>query len=266
VPELPDVEIERRRLQAHAVGRRVVEVHAPAPEILRDTSPQALGRQLHNQRVEESHRHGKYLFARYGPEDWLVMHFGMTGHLAFFRESDDAPRYTDLVLGLDDGSCLAYVAPRKLGLVALTDDPDAFAAEQGLGPDVLALDRAGFVELAAGRRAGVKCWLMSQEVMAGIGNVYSDEALFRARIHPQTRVADLDEGELGRLFDALLEVLSAAIDADADPERMPEDFLLPHREEGAPCPRCGGAVRRIQVCGRGAFLCPKCQAPEGAEL
>jgi formamidopyrimidine-DNA glycosylase len=259
MPELPDVEIERRRLQAQAMGRRIVEVHAPAAEILRETTPQALGRRLHGHQLEESHRHGKYLFARFGPKDWLVMHFGMTGRLAFFRESDSPPRYTDFVLGLDDGSNLAYVAPRKLGLVGLTDNPSAFAARQGLGPDVLALDRAGFAELAAGRRAGVKCWLMNQEVMAGIGNVYSDEALFRARIHPKTRVSDLDKEDLGRLLDALREVLSAAIDAEADPEHMPGDFLLPHREEDALCPRCGGPLHRIRACGRGAFLCRECQ-------
>jgi formamidopyrimidine-DNA glycosylase len=262
MPELPDLEIERRRLQAGAVGRRVVEVHVPAPEILRDTSPQALGRRLHGRRLEKTRRHGKYLFPCFGPEAWLVVHFGMTGRLAFFREPDGAPQYTDLFLDLDDAASLAYVVPRKLGLVGLTDDPSAFVAAQGLGPDVMALDCERFAELAAGRRGGIKCWLMNREVMAGIGNVYSDEALFRARIHPKTRITDLDEGDLERLFEALMEVLSAAIDAEADPECMPDDFLLPHRDEDAACPRCGGAVRRIRVCGRSAFLCPECQNPK----
>ena len=259
MPELPDVEIYRRQLDQHAIGRTVVEVHAPEPEILSHTSPQALGRQLHGQRLAESRRHGKYLFARYKPDAWLVMHFGMTGRLVPVRGSDDVPPYTDLVLALDDGSRLAYVAPRKLGLVVTTQDPGSFAAEQGLGPDALALGRREFEELAAGRRGGVKCWLMNQEIMAGVGNVYSDETLFQARLHPKTGVAALSSKELGGLFSSLTRVLNRAIEAGADPERMPDDFLLPHRRRDAACPRCGTGIERIQACGRGAFYCPGCQ-------
>lgn len=259
MPELPDVEIYRRHLDRHAIGRAVVEVHAPSPEILRHTSPHALGRQLHGQRLEESGRHGKYLFARYAPGHWLVMHFGMTGRLASVQASDELPPHTDLVLALDDGSRLAYVAPRKLGMVDSAEDPRTFAAEQGLGPDALALGRREFEELAAGRRGGVKCWLMNQEIMAGIGNVYSDETLFQARLHPKTAVAALDSAELGNLFSSLSRVLTTAIEAGADPERRPDDFLLPHRRRGATCPRCGTGIERIQACGRGAFYCPGCQ-------
>jgi formamidopyrimidine-DNA glycosylase len=120
-------------------------------------------------------------------------------------------------------------------------------------------DRERFEALADDRRGGTKCWLMDQGAMAGLGNVYSDEILFRARLHPKTPVAALDAAERERLFDAIADVLRISIDAGADPARVPDDFLLPHRERGAACPRCGGDIGQIKACGRTAWYCPHCQ-------
>jgi formamidopyrimidine-DNA glycosylase len=133
--------------------------------------------------------------------------------------------------------------------------------EQGLGADALALNRERLDELARGSRAGVKCWLMNQGVMAGLGNVYSDEILFRARLYPKTRVATLDADTRGRLFEALSTVLRISIESGADPARMPPDFLTPHREPGAARPGCGGAVAQLNACGRTCYYCPACQPP-----
>jgi formamidopyrimidine-DNA glycosylase len=259
MPELPDVEIERRHAQDWLVGRAVREVHVPEPGLLDSTSPAALGRRLHGRRLMRSRRHGKYLFLDIEDGPWLLLHFGMTGHLERTARDTAAPEHTDLTLVLEDDTRVTYVAPRKLGRIALIDDPDAFVAAQGLGPDALGLDRERFEELARGRRGGVKCWLMDQGAMAGIGNVYSDEILFRARLHPNTPVGALDDNARGRLFNAFPEVLRLAIDARADPARMPADFLLPHREPGAACPRCDGRIERIKACGRTAYFCPRCQ-------
>jgi formamidopyrimidine-DNA glycosylase len=261
MPELPDVEVYRRRLEQDARGRRVAEVHAPVAELLRETSPQGLGRRLNRRSLTELRRHGKYLFAGFANGDgdhrnWLILHFGMTGRLTTYRDAGDAPDHAALTLVLDDGLRATYAATRKLGMIGAVDDPDAFIAAQGLGPDILGLDQSAFAELASGRRGGVKCWLMNQEVMAGLGNVYSDEALFRAGIHPKTAVSDLGDEDLERLFTALNEVIAIAVEAEADPSRMPDDFLLPHREEGARFERCAGTVERIPACGRSAFYCP----------
>ena len=261
MPELPDVEIERRHAKRWVVGRAIRHVHVPEPEILEDTSPAALGRRLHGRRVTGSRRHGKYLFLETDGAPWLLLHFGMTGHLEQIGKDAQAPEYTDFTLVLDDDSAVAYVAPRKLGRVGVIDDPGAYVAAQGLGPDVLRLDREGFAALAEGRRGGTKCWLMDQAAMAGLGNVYTDEILFRARLHPKTLVAALDGDGRRRLFDAVAEVLRISIEAGADPARMPGDWLLPHREPGAACPRCGGDVQKIKACGRTAYVCPECQPP-----
>jgi len=261
MPELPDVEVYRRRLQQDARGRRVTEVHAPVVELLRETSPQGLGRRLHGRSLTDVRRHGKYLFAGFsndndGDKHWLVLHFGMTGHLETYHNPEDAPDHAALTLVLDNGLRATYAATRKLGMIGTVDDADEFIAAQGLGPDILGLDQSAFAELASGRRGGVKCWLMNQKIMAGLGNVYSDEALFRAGIHPKTAVSDLGDEDLQRLFNALHEVIAIAVEAEADPSRMPDDFLLPHREEGARFERCAGTVKRISACGRSAFYCP----------
>jgi formamidopyrimidine-DNA glycosylase len=263
MPELPDVETYKRYFDSTALHRRVRALHVPGPRVLRGLTPQALGRRIDGSTFEASRRHGKYLFVRLDPDGWLVLHFGMTGRLAYFKSPTDKPDYTDVLFELDNGFRLAYAASRKLGWVGRLDDPDAFIAEEGLGPDALALDLDGFRRLAAEARGGVKCWLMRQETLAGIGNVYSDEVLFRARLHPKTSVRSLDPGQVAALFEALREVLYTSIAAQADPRRMPPDFLLPHRNPGAHCPQCGRLIMTIKACGRTAYLCPGCQRSPG---
>jgi formamidopyrimidine-DNA glycosylase len=253
--------MQRRRADYRAVGRRVGAVETPEPGLLDDgLTPDTLAHRLQDRRLATSRRHGKYLFLAIDADDWLLLHFGMTGHLVATGEGGARPKHSALVLTLDDGTCLSYVAPRKLGRIALIEDPDAFAADTGLGPDALALDRATFVQRIAGSRAGIKCRLMDQGVLAGLGNVYSDEILFQARLHPKTPVAALDEGTLARLHDRLRRVLTAAIEAEADPAQLPDDYLLPHRAPNAVCPRCGGELVRIKACGRTAYICPACQS------
>lgn len=259
MPELPDVEVYKQRADAWAVGGRIQHVSAPQPEILEGGSVQSLGRELHECRLQRTRRHGKFLFLGLDSGRWLVLHFGMSGRLERFDCSQERPAHTDFWLELEDGTCLAYVAPRKLGLISLIDDPDDFIAERELGVDALSVDQDSFLDLAKGRRSGVKCWLMSQQILAGLGNVYSDEILYRARMHPKTKVSDLDEDALSELFAARAEVLEISIEAGADPQRLPDDFLLPHREAGAACPRCDGTIRPLKACGRTAYLCPQCQ-------
>jgi formamidopyrimidine-DNA glycosylase len=259
MPELPDVETYRRDFDSAALHRKVCTVHAPGAQVLRGLTPQALGRRLDGCTFTTSRRHGKYLFARCEAAGWLLLHFGMTGRLTPVHAGEEEPEYTDVLFELDSGARLAYVAPRKLGQVAVIDDPDRFIADEGLGPDALALDLDAFRRLAARARGGVKCWLMRQRVMAGIGNVYSDEILFRARLHPKTPLGRLDAEHLAGLFEDLRAVLSASIEARADPQRLPAGYLLPHRREGAHCPRCDRLITTIKACGRTAYLCPACQ-------
>lgn len=145
---------------------------------------------------------------------------------------------------------------RKFGQIGLVDDVEAFVEAEGLGPDAQELDLDGFRERLAGRRGTIKGTLMNQQVIAGLGNEYTDEILFQAGLHPRTPVEALDDEALERVYEIMREVIEKAVEARIDPDRMPDSFLLPHREEGTACPRCGRPLEKIEVVGRPTYLCP----------
>jgi len=193
-----------------------------------------------------------------------MLHFGMTGFLDYARESEP-PQGTRLVLHFESGYRLAYSNQRLLGHVGWADDFDAFVKDRELGPDALALAQNpdAFAALVEEARGGVKSLLMNQGRLAGVGNVYSDETLFHARLHPDTPVDALSEEQVETLRKSLLMVLEVAIERKADPEQVPGDWLLPRREEGSTCPRCAGPIRSDEVTGRTSWFCPTCQPPPG---
>lgn len=259
MPELPDVEAYRRHLAATSLHRRIDRVEHVSTEMLTGVSASALKRKLVGTSLGKSRRHGKYMFARTDDGPWLVLHFGMTGRLECRKHDGLDGAHTRLLLALHDGRSLAFEDQRKLGGIWLTDDVDGFIAARRLGPDALDADKAGFFHALEGRRGAVKATLMNQSIVAGIGNVYSDEILFQARLHPRRPIQRLDERDRVQLHRTVQRVLRTAADRKADPERMPRTWLLPHREEGEPCLRCGGHVERIRAAGRSAYLCPRCQ-------
>ncbi len=260
MPELPDVEVYRRYLDAHALNQRVERVRVEQPHVLEDISPQALGRRLRRQPFTATRRHGKNLFvATASGREWLHLHFGMTGRLAYVPSTEPAPGHTTVRFDFVNGHTLAHVDQRKLGRVGLVTDPEDYITAHGLGPDALTVACDAFVQQGAQRNGGVKAWLMNQQALAGIGNVYADEILFRARLDPAVPLPQLDERRLAALHEATREVLEGAIDAAADPARIPPDWLLPHRRRGAACPRCGTPLDRRQVAGRTTWRCPACQ-------
>jgi len=263
MPELPDVETFKRYLDATALHKRIAHVTLTSEKVLHGVTRQKLANALTGQALSRTHRHGKHLFAEVDDGPWLMLHFGMTGFLAYFKRLDDDPAHDRLRLDFDNGYHLAFVNQRLFGEVGVVDDPEAFAAEQGLGPDALALDEDAFRALLADRRGQIKSALMDQSLIAGIGNVYSDEMLFQAGIHPKAQVSDLDDAALNTLYAAMMSVLREAIDKGAGSDdlldKLPVDWLLPRREDGATCPRCGGEIRAVHAAGRNAYICPACQ-------
>jgi formamidopyrimidine-DNA glycosylase len=259
MPELPDVETYRRYLNATGLHQRIASTDVESAAVLAGTTPRGLARALEGTSFESTRRHGKYLFASLARGGWLVLHFGMTGELKYFKHREDAPDYTQCLITYDNGFHLAYAAPRKLGRIGLTDSPQRLIQDKELGPDALDLNAEAFVELASKRRGSIKPWLMNQEIMAGIGNIYSDEILFQAGLHPRRSVGELDETTLRRLHRVLCSVLEAAIKARVDPIQMPAGFLLPHRRKGGRCPKCGTHLKTVKAAGRTAWYCPRCQ-------
>lgn len=259
MPELPDVEVFRQYFSSTALHQKIRQVSVESPGVLANTNPRALGRALKQQSFEAADRHGKYLFAELRNHGFLVFHFGMTGKLSYFQGQSDIPRHTRCLISFDNGFNLAYVLPRKLGRIALAQSSGEFIREHELGPDAAALDLINFRKLASRRGGSIKAWLMDQSVMAGIGNVYSDEILFQAGLHPNCKLKDLAKKDIDRVHQAMGKVFRSAIKAKANPNQMPDSFLLRQRRKGGYCPRCGGNVQNIKAAGRSAWVCPKCQ-------
>jgi formamidopyrimidine-DNA glycosylase len=205
-------------------------------------------------------RHGKHLFVKLSKNGWLRMHFGMTGFLRYFKNRSQQPEHVRLRLDFSNGYCLAYDNLRLLGQIGWVSEPDKFVKDENLGPDALkGLDLKKFRKLLSGRRGSIKSALMDQNAIAGIGNIYSDEILFQAKIHPGTSAKNLLKNRLKKVYEALQQVLQVAIECRADPEKFPDHFLIPRREEGKACPRCAGRVEKITISGRSGYLCPDCQ-------
>lgn len=265
MPELPDVELFKRYLDANALHRTIAKVEVVDTRILHGISAAGFRSQLKGACVEVSRRHGKHLLARLDHGGWLTLHFGMTGGLECFDSAENTPRYARVFFTFADGVCLAYTSMRMLGRVGFAADEDAFLREEELGPDALdeALTPAVFAERLGKGRRGVKGALMDQTVIAGIGNIYSDEILFQARLHPSTPVSKLDDRTVQTLFKVSRRVLETAIRLGAGSEqfleKLPDDYLLPHRAKDGVCPRCGGAIQMLKASGRTAYFCPACQ-------
>jgi formamidopyrimidine-DNA glycosylase len=258
VPELPDVEHYRRVLTEHAAGRRILRTVTTDPGILRNVAPEALDRALRGHRFEQPERHGKWLLAwTSGPA--ILLHFGMTGDLISAGGPGGRHRHDRVIFELDRGE-LRYRNMRKLGGLWLAHDRDEARRVLGpLGPDALAVDRRRFRELLSRRRGRVKAALMDQTLLAGVGNLLADEALWRARIHPARRIEDLGDEERDRLFTALRKVVRTSVDRFDDVPRMRGWLTRVRGLPGAACPRCRTTLERTVVGGRTTYFCPRCQ-------
>lgn len=257
MPELPDVEGFRRELSNTLPGRRVRGVDVLDSGVLRNTSARTLARKLTGHRFEKPRRHGKWLIL---PTDGptLLVHSGMTGHPYFASSGDDDEGQERLVIVLDRGE-LRYADLRKLRGVWLADDDDEVAAVMGeQGPDALSMDLRAFTAALRGRRGALKSVLMDQSVLAGLGNLLTDETCWRAKVNPSMTVADLDSDEMRRLHGAMKRTLRTAVRHGCVPRLR--GWLTGVRDDPDPsCPRCGTRLGRRRISGRTSLWCPNCQ-------
>ncbi len=275
MPELPEVETVRGQLAPRMVGRRIVDVSVLDPRWCAPAAPEETEDALAGRLVEAVDRRGKYLVLALEDEVFCVMHLRMTGNVLLVEPADDVSDRPHLRVRftLDDGVRALFVDQRRfgtgvvlLGEAALLEYFDSRLGVEPLSPDFTG---GALRAMARGRRAPVKAFLLSQERIAGVGNIYADEALFRARLHPLRPVGALRRPQLTALRDAVVESLQAGIDArgatiddfrhaDGESGGFQNEFLV-HRREGEPCPRCGTTIRKIRAAGRGTYFCPRCQ-------
>lgn len=256
MPELPDVEAFKRYCDQSILKKNIEEVNVKVNRML-EVSKNTLRKHLKGKRFESTFRHGKHLFLILNDGYELVLHFGMSGSLSCFKQKE--PEYSRMIVQFSNGYNLAYTTVRKLGSINIIKDRGKFIENKNLGPDALSVSFEEFKNIIEDRRSYAKTTLMNQKIIAGIGNIYSDEILFQAGIHPKVKISELEESKLMELFNETKEVLKTAIDKNADTQKLPENFLISHREIGAKCPVCGGEIKRISISGRHGYYCPKCQ-------
>src|SRR3954453_14580281 len=269
MPELPEVETIRRHLAPHVEGRTLDEVEIRDPRWSRPLAPGELEAALRGRRVERLARRGKYLVWELSDDIYLLIHLRMTGTLLL---DPDASRHTRVRFDLGD-HVLVFDDPRRFGTGELALGPDALTAffDARLGVEPLEHDFTGdhLHALAKTSRAPVKAFLLDQKRVAGVGNIYADEALFRARVHPLRPANRLTRAQCVAIRDAVVESLMAGLEAKGatiddfpDPYGgsggFQDQFPVPLRDH-EPCPNCGPPVRKLRAAGRGTYVCERCQ-------
>jgi formamidopyrimidine-DNA glycosylase len=277
LPELPEVEVVRRALEREVAGREVTSVAVTGARTVRRQPPETLVGRLRGATLGPAGRLGKFLLVPLDDgAETLVVHLRMSGRLLLTAPDRPLARHTHAVLGLSDGRELRFVDPRTFGELFVVESPAGLgrpAALAHLGPDPLSTgwSAAALGRALAGRRGRLKLLLMDQRFVAGIGNIYSDEALFEARLRYDRPAGSLSGDEVTRLHRAVRTTLREAVrhrgsslrDAQyVDLFGTPGRYQLRHRvygREGEPCPDCGGPVGRTRLAGRSTFFCETCQ-------
>lgn len=275
MPELPEVETTRRGVAPHVIGRRV-EAFTIYDARLRWPVPASLPKQIKGLSILAVERRSKYLLFRLSPPGGtLLVHLGMTGSLRLYSRGHAPPRraHDHIDIALDDGALLRYHDPRRFGaMLWVAGNSGVHPLLAALGPEPLdqAFDADYLYERTRGRRASIKVTLMDNRIVVGVGNIYANEALFRAAIRPGAPAGRLSRSRLAGLVDAVREVLAEAIEKGGstlrdfvDARGEPGAFQLAYRvygREGLPCRVCGTPIRASRLGQRASYHCPRCQS------
>lgn len=279
LPELPEVETVRRSLTPHLTGRSITEVQIFLPKIVRYLTVDEFKQQLLGQRFLKLDRRGKYLLARLTGGWTLVVHLKMTGRLIYgppglvINRDGGAWCHLHAAFSLDNGGVLVFHDLRQFGYLTLIQTEDCLSLKglKDLGPEPLGQEfTLNWLEKKVqGRKAKIKQLLLDQTIVAGIGNIYADEILYAAKLHPERIGASLTADELARLYQSIRSVLQQGIDCRGtsisdyvDGEGQPGEFqnyLQVYRRTGQDCRHCASVIQRLKVGGRSSHYCPQCQ-------
>ncbi|MBM3119179.1 MAG: bifunctional DNA-formamidopyrimidine glycosylase/DNA-(apurinic or apyrimidinic site) lyase [Chloroflexi bacterium] len=267
MPELPEVETIKNELSPHIIGRRFTGIAICDAKPIRQPSVEEFCRKLVGQKINSLKRRGKYLIFHLSNGEALIMHLRMSGALLLNPEQPDS--YARVIFYFDNNDQLVFTDRRRLGALWLVENKQAIIGKLGPEPLVPEFTINTLAERLHKHKAPIKAVLLDQGTIAGIGNMYADEALFKARIHPLRKANSLSPQEIQDLYQAIRHVLCSAIDnkgASIDTYKRPEgeigtahfNFSVAHRG-GEPCPVCGTPLQRLAIRNRGSYYCPNCQ-------
>jgi len=273
MPELPEVETIKRTLEPKLTGQSFTEAEIYLPTIIRIPNAEEFKKQIAGQKIKSISRRGKYLTINLSQNLALIFHLRMTGRLIYCHADEPLLKHTHLIMKLDSGNELRFTDVRQFGRVWLVSVQklDTVSGLKDLGPEPFdtAFTREFLKKELRRRRTRIKPLLLDQTFIAGLGNIYADEALHRARIHPKKLACNLDARETSKLYITIREVLQEGIDnrgttfrdyVDGDGQcGSNQDLLQIYNREGQPCFRCKTAVIKIKIGGRSSYFCPYCQ-------
>src|SRR5579859_375000 len=277
MPELPEVETVLRGLKKRVIGRRLGAAQVSHPQIITG-SPDQFVREVSGRQILSARRKGKAIALELGPEiaqgnagqRYLLVRLGMTGQFTVNASAEPVAPHTHVRLALEDGGEeLRYVDARRFGRLRCITRHELDAVFGGLGPDAREINDEQFQKALRGRRGPLKSWLMNQQMLAGIGNIYADESLYLARLHPLTQAGRISPRDAHRLLREVKRVLERAVALQGtsfrdyiDIEGRPGNFLPQlrvYQRTGEACRRCRQPIERVVISGRSSHFCPKCQ-------
>jgi formamidopyrimidine-DNA glycosylase len=271
MPELPEVETIRRDLEKKVKGKKIKEVIIKERKLIKSPSPEKFKKGVEGRKFNTFKRRGKFLIISLDSGKRLVIHLKLTGVLIHCPESAPLLKHTHIIFLFPDKTHLRFNDLRKFGELYLVDSEEEVKGIRGLGPGPLGKEftRSIFQKMLSQKKTKIKPSLMDQKFLAGVGNIYASESLYKAKIHPQRVASTLDLEEVGKLYKSLREILKEAIkyrgtsvDSYRDVKDKKGDYearLKVYGREGKPCYNCGKPIRRIELGGRGTFFCPNCQ-------
>ncbi|MFX1378648.1 MAG: Fpg/Nei family DNA glycosylase [Promethearchaeota archaeon] len=257
MPELPEVETFKHYFDETSLNQTISSLKIIDNRIL-NANESELRKLVINNKFKSSTRHGKHLLVNLG-QGYLIMHFGMTGDLEYYNKKDEDPKYSKVIFYFNNGYNLAYTSQRMFGRIDIANSIEDFIQKKKLGPDGLKMSFEEFKRALNKRSALIKNALMNQSFIAGIGNIYSDEILFKSKINPYSKIDSLTENQAKELFDNIKKVLKFGIEKEGDLSIYPNNFLIPHRKKEEHCPICNYEITRYDISGRRGFFCPNCQ-------
>lgn len=261
MPELPEVENFKSYFRRTSLKKQISDVESRAKGLIKKITFDDFKKKLKGKSFRDARRRGKFLIVNVGGlKEKLIFHFGMTGNFEYLKQDSEENDFAKVVFKFKNGYELRWLNFRKLGKVYLVKDLDEVDLLKKMGPEPLLLSKEEFLDLLEKhKRKNIKSFLMSQNLIAGIGNIYSDEIMFKANMNPHNKIDKLTDKEKEELYNQMKKVLKKAIEIGPPQGKFPSSWLISYRKEGERCPICGSKIKKEKIAGRSAYFCLKCQ-------